>query len=426
MKERTPDRKLHPQTESITRGYDPMLSEGSVTPPVFRTSTFVFRKCKEGKRAFELAWGKSQPRKKEVPALIYSRVNNPNTNIAEDRLVVWDGAEKAALFASGMGAVSNACLSVLKPGDEILYADPVYGGTEHFFLSILPAWGVKCHAFPAGASEAEIAAAAKPLKNLRLIYLETCSNPTMVLTDIGVCRRVADACSAASGRALAKDRPVLVFVDNTFMGPVFCHPLKLGADLVIYSVTKFIGGHSDLIAGAVLGSGALVNAMIGARTIFGSVPDPETAWLITRSLGTVELRMEKQAESARQVAKFLRGHKKVARVLFPGEESMGKPQLDVYRKMCSGPGSVLSFEVKGGEKEAFAALDALQVAKLAVSLGGIESLAQHPYTMTHSEMPELLKAKTGITPSMIRYSVGLEHPDDLIADLDQALGRMGG
>lgn len=417
QKPKADSRKRHPQTEAIVRGYKPALSEGSVVPPVFRTSTFVFPSAEEGKAAFELAWGKRSPRKKEVSALIYTRVNNPNANIAEDRIVVWDQAEKSALFSSGMGAISCACLSVLRPGDEILYADPVYGGSEHFFQVVLPGWGVKCHPFPAGASEAEMARIAANARNLRIVFLETCANPTIQITDIEACKRIAD-------RFSGKERPALVFVDNTFMGPIFCQPLKFGADLVIYSVTKFIGGHSDLIAGAVMGNCDLVAGAIGARTIFGSSPDPETAWLVTRSLSTLELRMRQQCASAEKIAQRLKTHPKVKRVYFPGDASMGDGQVALYRKLCSGPGSLLSFEVKGGEKEAFAFLDSLELAKLAVSLGGMESLAQHPFTMTHSEMSDESKFKTGITPAMVRYSVGLEHVDDLIADLEQALDRI--
>jgi methionine-gamma-lyase len=213
-------------------------------------------------------------------------------------------------------------------------------------------------------------------------------------------------------------------VDNTFLGPLFQHPLKFGADLIIYSATKFIGGHSDLIAGAVLGSSDLIQRILGMRTFMGTAPDAWTGWLILRSLETLKMRMTAMMKNARYVADFLADHPKVDSVQYLGHISENNQQFDLYRRQCVAPGSMVSFQVHGGEAEAFRFLNALQLIHLAVSLGGTESLAQHPATMTHADVPADGQLRMGITPALVRLSIGVEHPDDLIADLDQALAAV--
>lgn len=411
------DAKFKPQTLMLSKGYDPRLSEGAVIPPVFRTSTFAFKDAQEGKRAFEIAYGLSPARAGEVPALIYSRVNNPNVEIVEERLTAWDGAEECALFASGMGAISTTCLSLLKPGDGLLFSDPVYGGSEYLFRHVLPAFQIRTYAFPAGSSPEVIAQAVAAHPDVKLVFLETPANPTMTLTDVSA------AVHAAKAHA-RPDRPIHVAVDNTFLGPIFSHPLRFGADLVLYSATKFIGGHSDLVAGACLGSKALVGPIKSLRTILGGMTDPDTAWLILRSLGTLQLRMEKQQQHALRVVEALDQHPAVAKVAYPGHAMMGAAQVQLFGRQCRGSGSVVSFTVRGGEAQAFAVLNALEAFRLAVSLGGIESLAEHPASMTHSDMSAQQKADAGIGEDMIRLSVGLEDPEDLVADLEQALDRL--
>jgi methionine-gamma-lyase len=411
----SPDFK--PQTQVLSRGYDPMLSEGAVIPPVFRTSTFVFKSCAEGKRAFELAYGLKPADVGEVPALIYTRVNNPNAQMVEDRICAWDGAEAAALFSSGMGAISTTCLALLRPGDGVLFATPVYGGSEYLFRNLLPLYGIKTHDFDAGSTQAlEAALAAHP--ETKLIFLETPANPTMTLSDIEAASRLAKRCSTP-------ERQILVAVDNTFLGPIFSRPLEFGADLVLYSATKFIGGHSDVVAGLTLGPRALIAQVKAFRTILGSNSDPDTAWLILRSLGTLQLRMEKQQQHALRVVELLGNHRHVRRVFYPGHPTMGSAQMALFQKQCKGSGSIVSFLVKGGEAEAFKVLDALRAFRLAVSLGGIESLAEHPASMTHSDMSADEKARAGIGDDLIRLSVGLEDPEDLGDDLRQALDMLG-
>ena len=406
-----------PQTKIFSTGYDPQRSEGAAVPPVFRTSTFIFKTAAEGKRAFEIAYGLDAIRKGESPALIYTRVNNPNSEILEAKVIGWDGAEAAALFSSGMGAISSTCLAFLKPGDTLVFSDPVYGGTEYFFRHMLPAFGIRTRAFPAGSSRAEMEAAVEGDPTVKVIYLESPANPTNVLSDIPGARAIAD-------RHSTPERKILVIVDNTFMGPIFSKPLQLGADLLLYSATKFFGGHSDLVAGLAMGRADLVGAIKVMRTILGSNSDPDTAWLIQRSLGTLQIRMEKQQESALKLVEYLRVHPKVQGVAYPGHADMGPDQVALWKAQCTGSGSLISFRVKGGEAEAFRVLDAMRHMKLAVSLGGIESLIEHPSSMTHSDMTAEEKRHAGITDSMIRISVGLEDPDDLIQDLEQALEKM--
>ncbi|MCU0293653.1 MAG: aminotransferase class I/II-fold pyridoxal phosphate-dependent enzyme [Thermoanaerobaculaceae bacterium] len=405
---------LKPQTIIFEKGYDPHLSEGAAVPPVFRTSTFVFRKAEHGKRAFEIAYGIRPADPGETPALIYTRVNNPNAEMVEDKVVAWDGTEAAALFSSGMGAVSNSCLTFLHPGDTLVFSDPVYGGTEYFFRHLLPSFHIRTIPFPVGTSEAELDEIVRRDPTIRIIYLESPANPTMKLCDIPAARRVADRHSRKDGR-------ILVMVDNTFMGPIFCRPKDFGADIILYSGTKFIGGHSDLVAGLALGSRELIGQVKVTRTILGANAAPDTAWLILRSLSTLQIRMVQQQENARKVVEFLHAHPKVREVAYPGEPCMGEEQLRLHSLQCTGTGSIISFFVDGGEDEAFAVLDRVHLMKLAVSLGGVESLIEHPHTMTHADMTGEQKARAGITANMIRLSVGLEDPEDLIADLKQSL-----
>ncbi|MGC4115623.1 MAG: aminotransferase class I/II-fold pyridoxal phosphate-dependent enzyme [Myxococcales bacterium] len=408
------DKPVKPQTLIFSKGYDPHLSEGAAFPPVFRTSTFLFKNALEGKRAFEIAYGLRQKDPGEIPALIYTRVNNPNAEMVEDRVVAWDGYEAAALFGSGMGAISSTCLTFLRPGDTLLFSDPVYGGTEALFRHVLPMFNIKCVPFPANSNRAQIEEIAKNEKNVRVLYMESPANPTIVLTDLEAGRQVADQLSTPEKRCL-------FMVDNTFMGPVLSQPKTFGADIVLYSATKFIGGHSDLIAGVAMASRVLIDLVKVTRTLLGSICDPDTAWLILRSLGTLQLRMEKQQENAKKIVDLLRGHPKVACLAYPGLPEMGDQQVALFRKQCKGPGSLISFCVKGGEKEAFKLLDTVREYKLAVSLGGIETLIEHPATMTHSDMTKDEQKKAGITENMIRISVGLEDPDDLVEDMKRAL-----
>jgi methionine-gamma-lyase len=406
---------LHPESLMSTHGYRPEWSQGSSVPPIFQTSTFVFSSAAEGKRCFELAYGLSDAEPGEDPHLIYSRLNNPNLEIAEGRLALWDGAEATALFSSGMAAITTTLWTLLRPGDCVAVSSPIYGGTHHFVETVLPAFGVEPVRFAPDTDDATltelITATGRPLG---MILLESPANPTNDLFDIEMCASVAT-------RLSTDNRPVPVAVDNTFLGPVFQRPLEHGADLVLYSATKYLGGHGDLIAGAVSGSRELLGQIRAMRIFAGNMADPFTAWLLLRSLPTLKMRMEHQATNARRVADFLRGHPRVRTVNYLGHLDPSDSRHDLYKRQCLGAGGMISFEVEGGEADAYRFLDALRLFKLAVSLGSVDSLAEHPCTMTHCEAGKEANARIGITESMVRMSVGVEHPDDLIADLGQAL-----
>lgn len=411
------NRQLSPETLMMGYGYDPMLSEGSLKPPQFSTSTFVFRSAEDGKNFFATMQGRRKLGPGEEPGLVYSRFNNPNLEVLEDRLAIWDEAEASLAFGSGMAAISTCMLAYVRPGDVILQCQPIYGGTETLIHSILPEFGVQQVGFEVeGGTEAMLAAAekAKALGRVAAIFLETPGNPTSGLVDIAAARKISDSLQQGDFRP-----PVIV--DNTMLGPIYSTPLAHGADIVVTSLTKYVGGHSDLIAGGASGSKLMLQPVRRMRSTIGTMCDPHTAWLLMRSLETLKLRMEAGAAGAKKVAEFLRSHPKIDNVWFLDFLPEGHVDREIHARQNKSAGSTFSFEVKGGEKEAFALLDHLQVIKLAVSLGGTETLASHPASMTHSGMPADELKRFSITPALIRISIGVENPDDLLADLDQAL-----
>ncbi len=414
--ERIGDRKLKPSTLMMGHGFDPALSEGSLKPPIFLTSTFVFPNAAAGKRHFEGVTGK---RPGGAEGLVYSRFNGPNQEILEDRLGVWEEAEDALAFSSGMSAIATLFLAMVKPGDTIIHSGPLYAATETLIARVLGKFGVKWLDFPAGASRAEIDAVMTEASTGRvaLIYLESPANPTNALVDI-------EAVAAARDAILGDDKPPIA-IDNTFLGPLWHQPLKHGADLVIYSLTKYAGGHSDLVAGGVLGSKAHMDVIRAMRNTIGTITDPNTAWMLLRSLETLELRMSRAGENAATVCAYLRDHAKVERVGYLGFlADQDSSQGDIYRRHCIGAGSTFSLYLQGGEAESFAFLDALRIAKLAVSLGGTETLASHPASMTHLSVADDRKQALGITDNLVRISIGVEDAGDLIADFDQALAAI--
>jgi methionine-gamma-lyase len=410
------NKKMKPESLMMSYGYKPELSVGSIKPPVFLTSTFVFQNAEEGKAFFELAYGKREKQPEEEMGLIYSRINNPDLEILENRLCLWDGADDCAVFESGMSAISTVLLEFLKPGDLLLYSTPTYGGTDHFINHFLPKIGVHSVGFDSRMSEEDIKKKIESTghaNRLAHIHLETPANPTNSLIDIKMVRRIADH--------FQKEEAITIGVDNTYMGPLWQHPLELGADLVMYSATKYIGGHSDLIAGAVLGNAENMLRVKTLRTFLGNMASPHTGWMLLRSLETLKVRMEAMQANAQHVASFLDGHEKVEKVNYLGLLKEGTRDHDIFTAQCKGPGAMISFYIKGGEKEAFKFLNSLKLVKLAVSLGGTESLAEHPQTMTHSGMdPEHLE-KINVNESLIRLSIGVENHEDIIWDLNQAL-----
>jgi methionine-gamma-lyase len=415
------EHRLHPESLMMSYGYKPELSEGALKCPIFQTSTFVFRKAEEGKAFFEVAYGLRDRKPAEELGLIYSRINNPDMEILENRLTVWDQAEDCAVFESGMSAISTVLLEFLQPGDVLLHSGPLYGGTDHFIRHFLTKIGVIPVEFHAGEPKAEILDRVRKsglADKLAFIYIETPANPTNTLIDIRACREIADALTG--GR-----REVVIAVDNTYMGPLWQHPLRHGADVSLYSATKYIGGHSDVIAGAACGSKKVISRVKTLRTFLGCMAGPWTGWLLMRSLETLKVRMEQQAVNAQVVAHYLASHPKVKKVHYLGLLSAEDgEQYDIYRKQYNSAGAMLSFDVRGGEPEAFRFLNSLAMIKLAVSLGGTESLAEHPATMTHAGVDPAYRKQMGISESMIRLSVGIENAEDLIWDLGQALQKV--
>src|SRR5829696_4764409 len=411
-------RRLKPSTLMMGHGYDPMLSEGALKPPIFLTSTFVFENAAAGKRFFEGVTGK---RPGGAEGLVYSRFHGPNQEILEDRLSVWEDADDALAFSSGMAAIATLLLTFVQPGDVVVHSGPLYAATETLIAKILGRFGVSWLDFPAGATREEIdsvIANAKAKGRVSLIYLESPANPTNVLVDV-------EAVAAARDALFHGAKPPIA-IDNTFLGPLWAKPLDHGADLSIYSLTKYAGGHSDLVAGAVVGAEALITPIRMMRNTIGTITDPNTAWMLLRSLETLELRMTRAGENAAKVCAWLREHGKVESVGYLGflTQSGDARQADIYRRHCTGAGSTFSLYLKGGEAEAFAFLDRLKIAHLAVSLGGTETLASHPAAMTHLSVPDARKQALGITDNLVRVSIGIEDPDDLIADFDQALGAI--
>ena len=409
--------KLSPATLMMGHGFDPALSEGSLKPPIFLTSTFVFETAAHGKRFFEGITGK---RPGGAEGLVYSRFNGPNQEILEERLKLWEGADDALTFSSGMSAIATLLLTFIQPGDVIVHSGPLYAATETLIAKILGRLGITYLDFPAGATREEIdavIATAKARGRVALIFLESPANPTNALVDV-------EAVAAARDAAFEPDDRPPIAIDNTFLGPLWAKPLAQGADLSVYSLTKYAGGHSDLVAGGIVGSKALINRIQMIRNTIGTICDPNTAWMLLRSLETLELRMDRAGENAAKVCDFLRDHPKVETVGYLGFLEPGSRQADIYNRHCTGPGSTFSLYLKGGEREAFAFLDALQIAHLAVSLGGTETLASAPAAMTHLSVPDERKQALGITDNLVRISIGVENADDLIADFTNALNAI--
>lgn len=412
---------LEPATQMMGYGYDPALSEGSLKAPVFLTSTFVFDSAEHGKDFFDIVSGRREMAPGETAGLIYSRFNNPGMEMLEDRLALWEDAEMSVVFASGMAAIFSAIMATMKPGEVLVYSQPIYGGTETLILNLLPKWGIRAVGFAANDSKAAIEdafAKAEKIGPVGLVLAETPANPTNGLVDLAWLSERRKQLRNSAGEV-----PPLA-VDNTFLGPVYQKPLAHGADIVLYSMTKYIGGHSDLVAGAASGSTKYLKPIKALRGAIGNQIDPHTCWMVLRSLETLKIRFERASENAAKVAAWLRDHEKIGKVHYLGFLEPGSPAHAVYEQQCLSPGSTFAFEVEGGEAAAFRFLNALKVLKLAVSLGGTETLISHPASTTHSGVPRDLRDIAGITDSLCRVSVGIEDAADLIADLEQALAQV--
>ncbi len=409
---------LHPETQMLNYGYDPELSEGAVKPPVFLTSTFVFKSAEDGRDFFDYVSGRKEPPEGKGAGLVYSRFNHPNSEIVEDRLAVYERTESCALFSSGMSAISTTLFAFVRPGDTVLHSQPLYGGTETLLAKTFHNFGVSAVGFTDGVSETSVIAAADTAMakgRVSVILIETPANPTNSIVDVAMMSRVADVIGEKQGY-----RPIIA-CDNTLLGPVFQQPIEHGADISLYSLTKYVGGHSDLIAGAALGRKDVMKQVKALRGAIGTQLDPHSCWMLGRSLETLQIRMERANSNAKVVAEFLKAHPKVEKIHYLPFSDPASAVGKVFAAQCSGAGSTFSFDIVGGQPASFKFLNALNIFKLAVSLGGTESLASHPATMTHSGVPADVRQHIGVLDSTIRLSIGIEHPDDLIADLTVAL-----
>lgn len=407
---------LHPDTLAVGFGYDPADAYGAVKPPIVLSSTFAYPSAMAAKEAHRAYFDGPTP-EPGVP-YVYARLDHPNLTLLQKRLAALDGGKDAAAFSSGMAAISAALLAYLKPGDSLLHTRPLYGGTHGLIYGPLATLGIAGFAIENGLDEASVAKAANvALRHgpVGFIHIESPANPTAGIADIAMIARFADALGTRTGR-----RPV-VSVDNTFLGSLLQQPLRHGADLCMTSLTKYAGGHSDLLGGCLTGSLAQVGPVRKLRTLLGTHMDPFTSWLLLRSLETFPLRNRRATENARIVAVFLRDHPKVESVTYLGFLESGTPARAVFDRQCEGTGSTFSFRIRGGESEAFAMLDRLRVLRMAVSLGGTESLICHSATTTHYSVPPAIRKEVGVDDASLRISVGIEHPNDLVADLAQAL-----
>ena len=405
---------VHPRTAVLTRGFEPSLSFGSARPAVFRSSTYVFPSPEAAERAFAIAHGKIKPAEGEHADLIYSRISHPNAEILEDQIVPLEGgAREAAVFNSGMAAIMTACFVCAEPDTTIVYTTPLYGGTTGL-IHFLETFGV--HSVPVAAGDsAGLDAAIAATPDCCIVLMETPANPTLIMTDI---ERVA-ACAAKHPR-----HPI-VMVDNTFLGPTFQHPLLLGADLVLYSGTKFLSGFSDMVAGVAISKSAdLIQRIRGRRIMFGNILQPDECWLLDGRLPTVSLRMNRQSKNAQRIAEALNGHKHLSRVIYP-TLFQDPEQKRIFEKQCAYPGALFSMEFQGGKRAAFEFLRRVRIARNAVSLGGVETLTCHPKSTTHSGMSCEELAASGVTDGLVRVSVGIEDWRDLLADFEQALDAVG-
>jgi cystathionine beta-lyase/cystathionine gamma-synthase len=402
---------VRPRTAVLTRGFDPSLSVGSARPAVFRSSTYVFDSPEAAERAFAMTTGKIKPPDGARPDLIYSRISHPNAEILEDQIVPLEhGAHAAAVFNSGMAAIMTAFFTFGRHRGSIVYTTPLYGGTTGLIHQFLEPFGMTGVAIPSGDSAA-LEAAIRSAHNCCIVYLETPANPTLIMTDIE---------HAARSASQHPDRPV-VMVDNTFLGPAFQHPLHLGADLVLYSATKYLSGFSDMVAGVALARDPeVINMIRSRRAMFGNILQPDECWMLDSRLPTVALRMNRQSKNAQRLAEALNGHKKLCRVVYP-TLFQDPEQIRIFHKQCAFPGAIFSIEFRGGKPAAFEFLRHVRIARNAVSLGGVETLTCHPKTTTHSGMSEEELARSGVTDGLVRVSVGIEDWRDLLADFEQAL-----
>jgi len=373
-------------------------ANGSAVTPIYQTSTFAFKNAKHGADLFA---GREK-------GFIYTRIGNPTIGALEDKLAELENGCGGIALASGMAAVTTVYMAFLGQGEHIVCTSAVYGPSRAVLESHFSKFGVES-TFVDSSNLQEIEDAIKP--NTKLLYLETPANPTIALTDI------------KKASEIAHKHGIIVVVDNTFSSPYLQKPLDLGADVALHSLTKFINGHADIVGGALIAKDPEVYAKLRKTMVYmGGNMDPHQAYLVIRGVKTLSIRIDRAQENAMKVAEYLENHPKVAWVKYPGLKSF--PQYELAQEQMNGPGAMISFELKGGYEAGTTLMDNVHLALLAVSLGGVESLIQHPASMTHAGVPEEARLEANITAGLVRYAVGIENVDDIIADLDQALAKI--
>ena len=375
-------------TKTIHAGVEPDPTTGAIMTPIYQTSTYV-QASPGNHKGYE-----------------YARTQNPTRTVLEKNLAALENGTHARCFASGMAAI-DAVIKLLKPGDEVISTNDLYGGSYRIFTKVFAAFGIKFHFVP---MDNVTNVQEKITPNTKLIWVETPTNPMMNIVDI------------AAMAQLGREHGAMTVVDNTFATPYLQNPLDLGADMVVHSITKYLGGHSDTVMGAVIVKDAALDERLAfIQNSCGAVPGPQDCFLVLRGIKTLHVRMQRHCENGRQVAEYLTNHAKVDRVYWPGLESLAG--YEVAKKQMRDFGGMLSFVLKGDRQEdAFRTLEKLNVFSLAESLGGVESLAGHPASMTHASIPPEERHKVGLSDSLIRLSVGIEDVDDIIGDLEQAIG----
>ncbi len=391
-------REVRPETLTIHAGPEPDPLYGGVSVPIYQSSTFAFHDTDEGAARFAGT----------DPGYKYTRLGNPTTRALEKCVAALEGGHAALATSSGMAAISTVFLGLLSAGDHIVGTDAVYGATRVLADKHLARFGIESSWVRTELIE-EVRTAIRP--NTKMLYIETPANPTIKITDLEACGRIAREIGA------------LLVVDNTFSSPVLQKPFRFGADVVLHSMTKYLNGHSDVVAGIIVARTAELHTRLASALYhFGGTPDPHQAWLVLRGIRSLSLRMEKAQENASRLAAWLSTHPKVSWIAYPGLPS--HPQHDLAKRQMAGPGAMLSFGVKGGFEGAKRMINSVRLAVLAVSLGGLESLIEHPASMTHAGVPATEREAACITDDLIRLSVGCEAFEDLQADLEQALAQV--
>ena len=387
-------------TKAIHGGAKTDPTTGALATPIYQTSTFIFDSAEQGGRRFA----------GEEEGYIYTRLHNPTNTQLEEKIAILEGGEAAISTSSGIGAITSALWSMVEAGDHIISGDAIYGCTFAYLNHGISKFGVEV-TFVDVSDPENVRKAMRP--NTKVVYLETPANPTLKLTDIEEISKIAHGTEGCR-----------VVVDNTFATPYITRPLEMGADVVVHSATKYLNGHGDVIAGFVVGTQEFIDTvrLFGVKDMTGANLSPFDAYLILRGMKTLDIRMERHCSNAVKVAEYLQDHPAVEVVHFPGLKNF--PQYDLAQKQMSLPGAVIAFELKGGIDEGITVMNSVEMMKLAVSLGDAETLIQHPASMTHSPYEQEERIAVGISDGLVRLSVGLEHHEDIIADLEQALARI--